>query len=154
MQKSRHIICPRCGADVRIPWFWVVGIEGIFRCRECRQPFKTGYKMGAFFSALGLCLSMAVVQVLVYLLSIYTMPLFVLLLIPLWIFFAYQMRKRWMLRRVRRAVRRSSREEEQEAETEPQSPEEEYMALKKLPADTPFETEETVVKNPFTGETF
>ena len=34
------------------------------------------------------------------------------------------------------------------------TPEEEYLTLKKLPDDTPFETDEPVIKNPFTGETF
>lgn len=157
MLKSRHITCPRCGEDVLIPLFWVVGIEGIFRCRHCRQPFKTGYKMGAVLSALGLCLSMALVQVSVYLLSIYTMAVFVLLLIPGWIFFAFYLRRWWMLRRVKRIVRRSPQQEEQTEEAD-QTPEpgseEEYRSLKRLPDDTPFDPPQRVVKNPFTGETF
>lgn len=101
---KRHIVCPRCGAKVRIPLFWAVGIEGIFRCRECRLPFKTGYKTGAVLSALALCLSMATVQILVYLFSIYSMALFVLLLIPLWLFYAYHFRKWQLLRKARRTA--------------------------------------------------
>ncbi len=118
--------------------------------------------MGAFFFALGLCLSMACVQILVYVLSIYSMPVFVLLLIPLWILFGFLMRKAWMMHRVRRIVRRTPRQSQPDTETEPASeeppvsktPEEEYLTLKKLPDDTPFETDEPVIKNPFTGETF
>lgn len=179
---SRHIRCPRCEADVRIPWFWILGLEGIFRCKSCRQPFKTGYKMGAFLSALGLCLSMAVVQGMVYLLSIYSMPIFVLLLIPLWILFAFLLRKAWMLHRVRQAVRLTPQTPEKAPSAtavtspdQPQKPEDEYLSLQKLPDDTPFEEEEAdtspksassapledsedsskpVIKNPFTGETF
>ena len=48
---KRSLTCPQCGARVRIPWFWAIGIEGIFRCRQCRLPFKTGYKTGAILSA-------------------------------------------------------------------------------------------------------
>ena len=76
MKTRGHITCPRCGADVKVPLYWAVGIEGIFRCRECRLPFKTGYKMGAVLSALGLTLAVATVQLLVYLLSIYSMAIF------------------------------------------------------------------------------
>lgn len=104
MRKRRHIICPQCGAVVRIPFFWIIGIEGIFRCKECRRPFKTGYKMGAALSALGLSLSMATVQILVYLFSIYSMALFALVMIPLWIFYAFHFRKWYMLWKIKRAV--------------------------------------------------
>lgn len=116
--------------------------------------------MGAVFSALGLCLSIACVQILVYLLSIYSMPLAVLVLVPLWIGFAFPMRKAWMMRKARRSADRAPRDPQPEPETEseesasPQTPEEEYLKLKKLPDDTPFESDEPVVKNPFTGETF
>ena len=89
MKTRGHITCPRCGADVKVPLYWAVGIEGIFRCRECRLPFKTGYKMGAVLSALGLTLAVATVQLLVYLLSIYSMAIFILALIPLWLVYGY-----------------------------------------------------------------
>lgn len=161
MRTSRHITCPRCGAEVRIPIFWVIGIEGIFRCRNCRLPFKTGYKMGAFLSAIGLCLSVALVQILVYLFSIYTLVVFTLVLIPVWWFLAYHLRRWWMLRKARKTARRLPLEnnpEESPAKPLPEPDlEQEYISLKKLPDDTPFETEEEpaqVIKNPFTGETF
>ena len=93
MKTRGHITCPRCGADVKVPLYWAVGIEGIFRCRECRLPFKTGYKMGAVLSALGLTLAVATVQLLVYLLSIYSMAIFILTLIPLWLVYGYGLRK-------------------------------------------------------------
>ena len=106
MKTRGHITCPRCGADVKVPLYWAVGIEGIFRCRECRLPFKTGYKMGAALSALGLTLAVATVQLLVYLLSIYSMAIFILALIPLWLVYGYGLRKSYMLWKIRRYVRR------------------------------------------------
>ena len=92
-QKHRLLTCPRCGAEVKIPLFWAIGIEGIFRCPNCRMPFKTGYKMGAIFMALALTLAVTTVQLLVYLFSIYSMVLFVLALIPLWLFYGYHFQR-------------------------------------------------------------
>lgn len=106
--KCRELICPRCGAPVRIPLFWAIGIEGIFRCRNCGLPFKTGYKMGAVLSALGLSLSMATVQLLVYIFSIYSLLPFVLAMIPLWIVYAFRFRKAYMLRKTKRRLRRTA----------------------------------------------
>lgn len=110
MKTRGHITCPRCGADVKVPLYWAVGIEGIFRCRECRLPFKTGYKMGAVLSALGLTLAVATVQLLVYLLSIYSMAIFILALIPLWLVYGYGLRKSYMLWKIRRYVRKHPQE--------------------------------------------
>lgn len=147
MMPSRRITCPRCGAPVRIPIYWALGIEGIFRCRACRQTFKTGYKMGAFLSALALCLAVAAVQLLVYLFSSYSLGLFALALIPLWLTTAFCLRKAWMMRRVRAAARRTPLAEEtddgeevnQSVEPEPKSLEEQYFSLRRLPRDTAFE---------------
>lgn len=97
MKDRRIITCPECGDAVKIPLFWILGIEGIFRCGQCGRPFKTGYKMGAALFALALSLSMAAVQLLVYIFSIYSMLLFVLLLIPMWLGLAFLMRKQYML---------------------------------------------------------
>ena len=97
LKHNRHITCPRCGTDVKIPLFWVIGIEGIFRCSNCRMPFKTGYKMGAVFMALALTLAVTTIQLLVNIFSIYSMVLFVLALIPLWLFYGYYFRKPYML---------------------------------------------------------
>ncbi len=143
MKNARTIACPRCGNSVRIPLYWTLGIEGIFRCRSCRQPFKTGYKMGALLSAVGLCLSMILMQVMVYLTSSYSLILFALLFIPVWFFFAFYLRKAWMIRKVRNAVRLSPEEPEnpEEEPTEERSPEEEYFTLPRLPRDTSFEEE-------------
>ena len=69
LNERRTIACPRCGSAVRIPLFWIAGIEGIFRCKSCGLAFKTGYKAGAALSATGLVLSLCTVQLLVYLLG-------------------------------------------------------------------------------------
>lgn len=84
---------------VRIPLFWTLGIEGVFRCVGCRRPFRTGYKMGAVLSALALSISVALMQLMVWLLSIHSMLLFVLLLIPVWLFLSFHFRKWYMLRK-------------------------------------------------------
>ena len=62
LNERRTIACPRCGSAVRIPLFWIAGIEGIFRCKSCGLAFKTGYKAGAALSATGLVLSLCTVQ--------------------------------------------------------------------------------------------
>lgn len=97
--SRRDIKCHDCGSTVKIPVFWALGIEGIFRCGQCRRPFKTGYKMGAVLSALALSISMALMQLLVWIFSIYSMVLFVLLLIPAWLFLSFHFRKWYMLRK-------------------------------------------------------
>ena len=105
MNDRRSITCPRCGTRVKIPFFWIAGIEGIFRCGGCNLPFKTGYKTGAALFGLSLALSMATVQLLVFLFSAYTLWLFVLLLLPLWILYGFILRKQALLWRARRRLK-------------------------------------------------
>ena len=135
MKTRGHITCPRCGADVKVPLYWAVGIEGIFRCRECRLPFKTGYKMGAVLSALGLTLAVATVQLLVYLLSIYSMAIFILALIPLWLVYGYGLRKSYMLWKIRRYVRKHPQE------ASPSENADAPGSNRKLPRDIVFDEE-------------
>ena len=82
LNERRTIACPRCGSAVRIPLFWIAGIEGIFRCSRCGLAFKTGYKAGAALSATGLVLSLCTVQLLVYLLGPYSLLLGLALIVP------------------------------------------------------------------------
>lgn len=70
-----------------------------------RLPFKTGYKTGAILSAVSLSLSMALVQLMVYVFSIYSMIFFALLLIPLWIFIAFHLRRAYMIRKIKRRIK-------------------------------------------------
>ena len=133
MKTRGHITCPRCGADVKVPLYWAVGIEGIFR--ECRLPFKTGYKMGAVLSALGLTLAVATVQLLVYLLSIYSMAIFILALIPLWLVYGYGLRKSYMLWKIRRYVRKHPQE------ASPSENADAPGSNRKLPRDIVFDEE-------------
>ncbi len=106
MSSPRNITCPRCGASVRIPLFWIAGIEGIFRCKSCRLPFKTGYRMGALLFALAFSLSVVTVQLLVWIFSAYSLWFFILLLVPLWIVYGFIFRRRYMLWRLRRKLRK------------------------------------------------
>ena len=105
LNERRTIACPRCGSAVRIPLFWIAGIEGIFRCKSCGLAFKTGYKAGAALSATGLVLSLCTVQLLVYLLGSYSLLLF----------YGFHLRKRYMLYRVRRRMRRNTDDEQRAA---------------------------------------
>lgn len=61
--------------------------------------------MGAVLSALSLTLSVVTVQLLVYVFSIYSMPFFVLALIPLWLFYAFCLRRWYMVRKTKRKTR-------------------------------------------------
>ena len=103
----REIKCPQCGGKVKIPWFWILGIEGIFRCQGCKLSFKTGYKMGAVLFALSLSLGVATLQSAVYAFSIYSMPLFVLLAVPAWIFYGFWLRRWYMVWKIRRRLKRN-----------------------------------------------
>lgn len=105
-QKHKVLRCPACGSTVRIPTFWVVGIEGVFRCKECRFVFKTGYKMGAVLSAIGLCLSILTAQILLYVLSVKAIPIAIAIIIPLWITYGYTMRKAYMIRKCKRSAKK------------------------------------------------
>ena len=105
---SRYIKCPRCGSKVRIPTYWVLGVEGIFRCPGCKLPFKTGYRMGAVLFALALALSLTCAQLLIYIFSSYSLPLFVLFVIPMWVLYGFIMRKAYMTWRVRRILKKQA----------------------------------------------
>ena len=109
------IACPRCGSAVRIPLFWIAGIEGIFRCKSCGLAFKTGYKAGAALSATGLVLSLCTVQLLVYLLGSYSLLLGLALIVTVWLFYGFHLRKRYMLYRIRRRMRRNTDDEQRAA---------------------------------------
>ena len=104
LNERRTIACPRCGSAVRIPLFWIAGIEGIFRCKSCGLAFKTGYKAGAALSATGLVLSLCTVLL-----------LGLALIVPLWLFYGFHLRKRYMLYRVRRRMRRNTDDEQRAA---------------------------------------
>lgn len=133
----RRIECPRCGADVRIPLWWALGVEGIFRCKTCRQPFKTGYKTGAFLSGLSLAVSLAQIQALVWIFSIHSMVFFAALAVPAWLTLAFLLRRLWMVRKTKHAVR-NALPEEIPADWELMTPEERYRSLSRLPRDTRF----------------
>lgn len=99
---SRRITCPGCGRVVTLPWLWVLGVEMVARCQGCKRTFKTGYKMGALLFALSLTLSLAVVNICVWIFSSYSLPFFVLLIVPLWIGFGFVLRKWRLLSKCRR----------------------------------------------------
>ncbi len=98
---KRHLTCPSCSAQVKIPWLWILGVEIVFCCPQCRQRFKTGYKAGAVLFALGLTGAVATVNLGAWLFSSLSIPVMALAVIPLWLFYGFLLRRWWLLRRVR-----------------------------------------------------
>ncbi|MDR2936179.1 MAG: hypothetical protein LBU80_02405 [Rikenellaceae bacterium] len=102
MSQLRKITCDRCGAEVRIPLFWVLGIEGIFYCRACRQHFKIDYKLGALLAGLGWATAWAAMQLIACFTTAVTLTLAVLAFLPLGGFFSFAMRRAMLWGKIRR----------------------------------------------------
>ena len=60
-------------------------------------------------------LSLCTVQLLVYLLGSYSLLLGLALIVPLWLFYGFHLRKRYMLYLVRRRMRRNTDNEQRAA---------------------------------------
>lgn len=103
---SRNLNCPKCGATVRIPVVWMLGVESVFACHNCKTKFKTGFKMGAVLFALSLTASVVAANLGAYVFSSYSIPLMALLIIPLWIFFGFVSRRWWMIRKTKKGLGR------------------------------------------------
>lgn len=93
-----------------IPRLWCTGVESVFSCPKCRLKFKTGYKMGALLFALSLTAAVVTSNLLVYIFSSSIFVLAVILIIPLWVFYGFILRRWWMLLRARRAIKRKGEE--------------------------------------------
>ncbi|MDR0510447.1 MAG: hypothetical protein LBH06_05080 [Rikenellaceae bacterium] len=102
---KRKLTCPRCNAEVTIPWGWALGVEIVFRCGKCDAAFRTGYKMGAALSALALTASLAAANICVWLFSSFSLILFALLVVPMWLLLSFLLRRRWLTRKARRKER-------------------------------------------------
>lgn len=100
---KRTVVCPQCGERVKIPLAWIVGVEMIFRCTnpECKQTFRTGFKMGAVLFGLALTLALVSVNLLIFLFSSLSLPVMVLLIVPLWVAYGYVMRLAYLKFRLR-----------------------------------------------------
>lgn len=107
--SRKTIICPKCGAEVRLPFLWIVGVEIVFRCGECKRPFKTGFKMGALLLGLSLALAVGCANILSYLFSSATIPLAVILIVPMWLLFGFMSRKAYLIYKIRRQQKRAIR---------------------------------------------
>ncbi len=100
----REITCPKCGECVKIPWLWVLGLEMIFYCRECRKYFKINYKIGALLAGSGWALAFVSLQFIAFFTSAFTLVLAALLFLPLGFFYSFLLR-RYALRRKNRKKR-------------------------------------------------
>ena len=98
----REINCPQCGETVKIPWFWILGIEGIFYCPDCRRHLKINYKLGALLAGIGWALSFVAIQLVAWFTSALTILLAALLFIPLGFFFSFLFRRAILKRRIRK----------------------------------------------------
>lgn len=106
---SRSFACPRCGAAVRTPLIWALGVESVFVCPRCGLRFKTGFKTGAMLSALALTGAVGSVNLGAYILSSYSIPLMALALIPLWLLYGFLLRRRRVIRRAKKYLRRTAK---------------------------------------------
>lgn len=85
--------CPKCHTVVRVPWFWIFGIEGIFYCGECRQHLKINYRIGALLAGIGWALAFAGVQLIAYATSALTLTLAAIIFLPLAFLFSFLLRR-------------------------------------------------------------
>lgn len=95
----REIKCGKCGSAVKIPFFWVLGIEGVFYCRQCKQHFKLNYKFGAVLTAVGWTLAMVTMQLLAFFTSAVTLTIAVIAFFPLAVFYSFLLRRFFLKRR-------------------------------------------------------
>jgi hypothetical protein len=89
----REIRCPRCGKAVKIPWLWVLGLEMVFYCRECRQHLRINYKWGAVLTGIGWAGAFASIQLLSYFASKFTITLAAVAFLPLGFLYSFLLRR-------------------------------------------------------------
>lgn len=65
--------------------------------------------MGAVLFGLALALALGTVNILAYLLSSITLPLLALMIIPMWIFYGFVLRRAYLCRRIIRQSKRARR---------------------------------------------
>ena len=90
--KSKKIKCTKCGSKVNIPFLWVLGVEIVLQCPECKTKYMTGYKMGAFLLAIALVITLAIANMLIFLTSSTLIPIVAILILPIWIYIAFRLR--------------------------------------------------------------
>ncbi len=96
------VVCPCCGEQVRLPRWWMWGVEGRFRCRSCDTRFRIGYKAGAVIAGIGWTAGYAALQFFAFVFSAQVGVLFFFLFIPVSIWITYRLRLAWLKRVVRR----------------------------------------------------
>ena len=105
--NSKKIKCKKCGSKVNIPFAWVLGLEIILHCNECKTKYLTGYKMGAFLSAIALVNTLTTANIFIFLTSSILIPLIAILIIPTWIYIGYKFRLFWLLKRKTKVSKRA-----------------------------------------------
>ena len=100
----REIYCPKCGGYVKIPWLWVLGLEMIFYCNNCRKYFKINYKIGALLAGSGWALAFVSLQFIAFFTSAFTLVLAALLFLPLGFFYSFGLRKIALKRACRKKI--------------------------------------------------
>lgn len=94
--NSRKIRCKKCGTKFKVPIVWMLGVEIVLRCTECKARYMTGYKMGALLMAVSLVVSLAVANTFIYITSSTLIPLVAILVVPMWIYIGYRLRLFWL----------------------------------------------------------
>lgn len=89
----REVRCSKCEETVKIPWLWVLGLEMIFYCKNCRKYFKINYKLGALLAGTGWALAFVSLQLIAWFTSAFTIILAAILFVPLGILFSFLLRR-------------------------------------------------------------
>lgn len=89
----REIHCAACGRTVRIPWLWVLGLEMIFYCKNCRSHFKIDYRWGAVLAGTGWALAFVSLQLIAFFTSAFTLVLAAAAFLPLGFFYSFRLRR-------------------------------------------------------------
>ena len=99
----RDVKCGKCGETVKIPWLWVIGLEMISYCKECRKPIKINYKLGAVLAGIGWALAFVSIQLIAYAASKFTIILAAVAFFPFGFLYSFLLR-RTILRKASRKM--------------------------------------------------
>jgi hypothetical protein len=97
----REVQCRSCGGRVKIPWLWVLGVEMIFYCKNCRDRLRIHYRLGAVLTGVGWALALVTIQGLTWFASKFTISLAALVFLPLGFLYSFLLR-RFFLRHAKR----------------------------------------------------
>ena len=93
MKKLRYIKCRKCGNGIRIPLYWIIGVEGVFYCPSCRQYHRIDYRLGALLTGLGWALALGAINIMAWFTTTVTLAVAAVAFLPLAILFSFVLRR-------------------------------------------------------------